>query len=64
MITIHDGRKAYVLNPQDEERKQHRTWRKQKGMTTGSDIVANGSIPSINNMLLFEGLKHKLLSII
>ena len=35
----------------------------QKGKIIGSGTVGNGKLPSINNVLLVEGLMHNLLSI-
>ena len=35
----------------------------QKGKIIGSGTVGNGSLPSITNVLLVEGLKYNLLSI-
>ena len=35
----------------------------QKGNIIGSGTVGNGKLPSINNVLLVEGLMHNLLSI-
>ena len=35
----------------------------QRGKIIGSGIVGNGNLPSINNVLLVDGLMHNLLSI-
>ena len=35
----------------------------QKGKIIGSGTIGNGKLPSINNILLVEGLMHNLLSI-
>ena len=35
----------------------------QRGKIIGSETVGNGNLPSINNVLLVDGLMHNLLSI-
>ena len=63
MLSTHDGKKAYVPNLELKPGGYTGFGGNQRGKIIGSGTVGNGNLPSINNVLLVDGLMHNLLSI-
>lgn len=62
LLTKHDGRKAYVPNPDSKGGRQCGIWRRTKKKIIGTSTIGNSFI-SINNVWPVSGLKHNLLNI-